>query len=325
VKIKWDPPKTSKTEGFTLIELLIALVLSIVIVGAVYATFNTQQKSFSLTNQKTDMQQQLREAMNLIIRDIRMASCGFQSGQLSYYDGSGTAYFNALQITDGGTTGTDRIDIMYGDYSVKTKITQPMPTSSAECNVDDTTGFKKGDIVLISRPDVSFGSLLEVTKVQATALKLQHNPGGGTINPPGGHNIFPTGGYGTGATVTKFACHSYFIDSTDPVHPILMLDPDGPLGSVSAQPLAENVEDLQIAYEDKNGTWYLHDSSHTTVPSNIADLRAARITLVARTSIPDPDFTGQRPALEDRAAATATDNYRRRILRSMVKIRNLGL
>jgi len=325
VKIKWDPQKTSKTAGFTLIELLIALVLSIVIVGAVYATFNTQQKSFSLTNQKTDMQQQLRGATNLIIRDIRMASCGFQGGQLSYYDGSGTAYFNALKPTDGGTAGTDRIDIMYGDYSVKTKIAQPMPTSSAVCKVDDTTGFQVGDIVLISRPDGSFGSLIEVTQVQVAALKLQHNPGGGTINPPGGHNIFPTGGYGTNSTVTKFACHSYFIDSTDPVHPVLMLDPDGPLGAGTPQRLAENVEDLQIAYEDKNGTWFCYDATHIAAPATISDIRAARVNLLARTSIPDPDFTGQRPAVEDRAAATATDNYRRRTLRSMVKIRNLGL
>ena len=313
-----------KNAGFTLIELLIALVLSIVIVGAVYATFNSQQKSFSLTNQKMDMQQQGRAAMNLLMRDLRMASCGFQGGKLSYWDGSGTGYLDALVIADGGTNGTDRVDILHGGSSIRAQITSAMPNSSAELNVDSTNGFQVGDIVLISRPDGSFGSLLEVTQVQSHALKLQHNPGGGTINPPGGHNIFPPGGYGSGSIVTKFVFHGYFIDHSDPSHPVLMLDPDGILGSAAPQRLAENVEDLQIAYLDKNGTWYCYDSSHTTAPATISDIRAARINLLARTSIPDTDFTGIRPAIEDHAAAAVTDHYRRRLLRSFVKIRNLG-
>ena len=89
------------------------------------------------------------------------------------------------------------------------------------------------------------------------------------------------------------------------------------------QALAENVDDLQIAYLDKNGTWYCYDSSHTTAPATIADIRAARINLLARTSIPDADFTGIRPVIEDHAVATASDNYMRRLLRSFVKIRNM--
>jgi len=89
------------------------------------------------------------------------------------------------------------------------------------------------------------------------------------------------------------------------------------------QAVAENVEDLQFAYLDKNGTWYCDSKSDTSPPSSVADIRGVRINILVKTQIPDPDFRGRRPAIEDHDAASSADHYRRRWLHSFVMVRNM--
>jgi len=63
------------TNGFTLIELLIAMVLSVILMAAVYSTYYSQQKSYLVQEQLAAMEQNLRAAMFYMERDIRMAGC----------------------------------------------------------------------------------------------------------------------------------------------------------------------------------------------------------------------------------------------------------
>lgn len=70
----WHPCKDSK--GVTLIELLIALVISAILVAGIYRTFVYQQKSYATQEQVADMQQNVRVAINRMIREIRMAGFG---------------------------------------------------------------------------------------------------------------------------------------------------------------------------------------------------------------------------------------------------------
>ena len=63
----------TKDEGFTLIEVVIALALSMVTVGAIYIIYLGQVKSQVVREDKLDMQQHARVAMDLIVRELRMA------------------------------------------------------------------------------------------------------------------------------------------------------------------------------------------------------------------------------------------------------------
>jgi prepilin-type N-terminal cleavage/methylation domain-containing protein len=63
-------------KGFTIIELMVALVLSFILIGAVYGTFTSQQKAYTVQDQVAEMQQNARMAMNILVRDIRMAGYG---------------------------------------------------------------------------------------------------------------------------------------------------------------------------------------------------------------------------------------------------------
>lgn len=59
--------------GLTLIELLVALVIAFVLINAAYRAFSSQQKSYTVQNQVTEMQQSLRAAAMMVVREIRMA------------------------------------------------------------------------------------------------------------------------------------------------------------------------------------------------------------------------------------------------------------
>jgi type IV pilus assembly protein PilW len=59
--------------GFTLIELLITLLISSLIMAAVYSAYITQQRNQTAQNQVVEMQQNLRSAMSFLSSEIRMA------------------------------------------------------------------------------------------------------------------------------------------------------------------------------------------------------------------------------------------------------------
>ena len=67
--------------GFTLTELMIAMVLTGLVMSVVYSTYYSQQKSATVQEQVSGMQQNLRMAMYYMESEIRMAG----------YDPTGTA------------------------------------------------------------------------------------------------------------------------------------------------------------------------------------------------------------------------------------------
>jgi len=61
------------SRGFTLVELLIAMTISGLVFGAIFSVYQYQQKHYTAQLDVTEMQQNIRAALNLIARDIRMA------------------------------------------------------------------------------------------------------------------------------------------------------------------------------------------------------------------------------------------------------------
>jgi type IV pilus assembly protein PilW len=62
-------------QGFTLIELMIALAVSLLALGAIYSTFQSQHRSYQVQQETADMHQNIRAAMFYMQREIRMAGC----------------------------------------------------------------------------------------------------------------------------------------------------------------------------------------------------------------------------------------------------------
>jgi type IV pilus assembly protein PilW len=75
--------------GFTLVEILVALALTGIVAAAIYKIFGAQQKTSILQDQVVGMQQDLRGALTIMAREIRMAG----------YDPLGTANAGIVSAT----------------------------------------------------------------------------------------------------------------------------------------------------------------------------------------------------------------------------------
>ena len=61
------------SKGLTLIELLVALMIGMIVLGALTTTFILQRKAYSTQEQVVEMTQTARAAMEMIGREVRMA------------------------------------------------------------------------------------------------------------------------------------------------------------------------------------------------------------------------------------------------------------
>jgi prepilin-type N-terminal cleavage/methylation domain-containing protein len=67
--------------GFTLIELMVSLAVGMIVVGAAVKLFSQGMASTFVVSQRAEMQQDLRAASNLILKDISLAGAGMPPGQ----------------------------------------------------------------------------------------------------------------------------------------------------------------------------------------------------------------------------------------------------
>lgn len=59
--------------GFSLVELMVTIMVSGILLVAVYNTFIHQRKALSVQEQVTEMNQNVRAAMDLIIKEVKMS------------------------------------------------------------------------------------------------------------------------------------------------------------------------------------------------------------------------------------------------------------
>jgi len=62
-----------RSNGFTLVELLVVLALTGIVTALIYKTFTAQQQVYVVEEQVVAMQQDIRAAMDIMAREIRMA------------------------------------------------------------------------------------------------------------------------------------------------------------------------------------------------------------------------------------------------------------
>jgi type IV pilus assembly protein PilW len=67
--------------GITLIELLVALVICGLVVAGIYRVFVAQSKAYTVQDQVVEVQQNIRSAMEILLRDLRMT--GFDSDSVT--------------------------------------------------------------------------------------------------------------------------------------------------------------------------------------------------------------------------------------------------
>lgn len=140
----------NRSSGFTLIELLVSMTISLVVLAAVAKTFTVQTRQNGAEEQMAQMQQNVRGALDLMVREIQMAK----------YDPAGTAFpagtygvtYSASQLeiksdmADGNgaiSTASGSVeDVVYAFDSANLSITRKLGTSgTADVLADNVTSF----------------------------------------------------------------------------------------------------------------------------------------------------------------------------------------
>lgn len=75
----------SGEKGITLIELLVALVIGGIIISAIYRIFVSQGRAYVIQDQVAETQQNIRSAMEILLRDLRMAGFNGDNTPLDPY------------------------------------------------------------------------------------------------------------------------------------------------------------------------------------------------------------------------------------------------
>ncbi len=63
---------THNEKGVTLVELLVAMVIAAITLAGVYRVFISQTRTYAVQDQVMEVQQSVRSAMEIILRDLRM-------------------------------------------------------------------------------------------------------------------------------------------------------------------------------------------------------------------------------------------------------------
>lgn len=71
------PSLKSSTRGFSLIELLISMIVGLIVIGAAVQLYSSAMDASWVIQQRTEMQQDLRAAENLLLKDVSLAGQGF--------------------------------------------------------------------------------------------------------------------------------------------------------------------------------------------------------------------------------------------------------
>ncbi len=311
--------KKTRNQGFTLIELLVAMVISLVVMGAIYGTFKSQQDSFVIQDQVTAMQQNLRAAMYTMSRDIQMAGyiSNFDSQTYTTIDWDPTLVGNEVirpliygRNNDNGSgvdvkPGTDVIVIVKasndpadnrqltaGDTVTNTTLT----LNPFDLNLDASV-YKFGILV---KSDLSRAEIFQIQSKAASTVTFTNSL---------------QESYSTGDWVYRADVIIYKIDE-NANHPSLLRQNLG--DDNGFQIIAENMDNLQLQYVLANGTTVDN-------PAQWADVRAVQVCLLARTDHINRGYTNTNTYTMGDQAITPNDGYRRKLLTSLVKTRNVGL
>lgn len=102
--------------GFTLIELMMVIVVSTVIMALVWTTTTMQERSYITQEQVVEIQQNLRAAINILSRDIRMA--GFDPIESGNFDFVNNFTFENASASVQRTVNTDATQMAFTvDYN----------------------------------------------------------------------------------------------------------------------------------------------------------------------------------------------------------------
>jgi prepilin-type N-terminal cleavage/methylation domain-containing protein len=341
--------------GFTLIEMLIAIVIASIAVIALYSLFIVQSRQFLYQDLNMQMHQNLRFAVDVVGRSVRMAghnTSGRVTGVLGEA-GAGTDLPAIIAYDGGGPDGeTDAITVVYGDANLL------MPTNGSRtpaCSTD-TLFFRPGRLDYAERLDQFSAGELALCYDYADLNQRASYLWTVTGEPDLANGELPVADNSSYAdylavcgpdenlspviACTKGHVLTFYIDADDtdgvgagtPTHPVLMMDLDLEWPDDDDVPLIDDVEDLQFQYcVDTAGTGVdcslAASWTDTVTPGQEPDVWMVRMSVLVRSPRTDPAdvYTNSRPAIANRGGSATVDRYYRQVITTELAVRNLRI
>ncbi len=266
--------KIMDNRGFTLVELMMALVVSSIIMAGVYATYNSQQKTFVVEDQVVAMQQNLRAGMINFQREAKMIGCNPTGGVFTaIYVASPTVFSFRMNITggeedtndnDGDGLSDEYIRGTDGSLQEDYLSTNPAQDEPLEWFDSDTTD---------SNENISY--------------YLYDADGDLNVNELGRDDVNGTGPMPVAENIEALGFAYAFDD-----------DGDGELDTTASDTIiwavdSDNSGDLDVNLDtDNNGTIDINDNTVGAGISsvNFDKIRAVRIWILARSDREDRDY-----------------------------------
>jgi prepilin-type N-terminal cleavage/methylation domain-containing protein len=337
--------------GFTLIELMISVLLASILIIAAFHIQTTFQSTLNRQEEVTRMQQTMKVTRSLLTRHIRGAGGGISANVWSACGGEhaigpfmlhNSNDLGSTDLAEGDTdTDPDWFEVMGADQNASGVLSQNQSILDTNKSIYTPTKFQPGDLGLIQNEHGA--CLLMISAVQANFV-THDTSGHGGAKLAGCYNgnlgmcqrELQTNQLPQGSRLLNLSSKSaaFRVDTTNPTRPLLMMAPGVAGGDPTQyewQPIAEGVEDMQLAAHvdtddppDAMGDIWVN--SRDLRSNELHKVRAVRLSLVFRSTHRIPRWNaGLRPALEDRPESSPADGYIRRVVQTIVKVRNIPL
>lgn len=343
-------------KGFTLIELMIGLALGVIVVAAAFTILTTTSKALRANEQVVDAQQNLRMAMELITRDIKMAGFGNPGvpvGNCTY------AIVPNDQTPTGVDSGADSVQMLVPATRATGTNRWTLSAATTTSGVSSIT-LQPGAVADMVTSGLAASSYISIGG-SATAQVTAFNAAASTISV----SIPPPLWFQQNDQVYLLQCIRYqVVQPPDAGNlcaghaPCLTRGVAGGAGPNAEAPIAEGIEDLQLAYAcdgcvaainggipdriiddqlpfnnifDQND--FLSNVPWTAAPLTPDKIKLVQVALVARQSKADQGFGDSDKSVMGSPAITplpndhtlaADPNHRRRVLVKTVDTRNIG-
>ena len=178
-------PRPRVDSGFTLIELMVSIAIGLVVLASVATTFTSQTRAYSAQEQINQMEQNLRGALDIMTREIKMAGYrpngGTVTGVVSYsstsltiqadVDGNGTL----LASGTGSDTANEQIAYVYD--SVNKKITRQVGGGTATTLAENISAFTFTYYQSSGATLATSASNIRRIKIALTGITAKPDPG----------------------------------------------------------------------------------------------------------------------------------------------------
>jgi prepilin-type N-terminal cleavage/methylation domain-containing protein len=88
---KQNTEEQNRERGFTLLELLVSIAVGLIVMAAMAGLFKAGMDSAMVVTQRAETQQNMRAAIDLMVKDIGMAGAGLPSGGIQLPTGAGSS------------------------------------------------------------------------------------------------------------------------------------------------------------------------------------------------------------------------------------------